>query len=153
MGYYTDFSLRVEGSGAAYGRLMDEQDRVTVSESYEFKLGDFLRNGQSDVKWYDYDDDMKSLSKRWPNVLFILDGDGEEQGDVWRAWYRNGKGIKVEPTFLEPDLDKLLPLDYAIEQKMLDERRAEIKARMAQLGKELDKLDGLETKVDKVPGK
>lgn len=143
MGYYTDFTMSVEGSGAVYGRLMEEKDRITVSDDYEFKLGHFLQYGQQEVKWYDYDKDMKQLSLRWPNVLFILDGIGED-GKVWRAWYRNGKGAEVEPTFIPPDLDRLLPIDYAIERKMLQERRSEIRNRMQELSRELDKLDQLD---------
>lgn len=141
MGYYTDFTLTVEGSGAIYGRLMEEKDRVTVSDDYELSLGKFLQYGQQEIKWYDYDKDMKSLSTRWPNILFILDGIGED-GKVWRAWYRNGRSAQVEPTFIPPDLDKLLPIDYAIEEKALRERKEQIKARMAELAKELDSLGG-----------
>jgi hypothetical protein len=31
------------------------------------------------------------LSARYPDYLFILEGDGEEYNDLWKAYYWNGK--------------------------------------------------------------
>jgi hypothetical protein len=42
-------------------------------------------------KWYEYKDDMKKFSKLFPEVLFKLHGEGEEQGDIWDAYFLNGK--------------------------------------------------------------
>lgn len=55
-------------------------------------------NGDSreSVKWYDYDKDMRVLSAKFPNYLFTLTGEGEESGDLWRAYYLGGKGYKIE---------------------------------------------------------
>ena len=43
-----------------------------------------------EVKWYDCEADMREYSKKYPDLLFIIDGRGEESDDVWRHWYRNG---------------------------------------------------------------
>jgi hypothetical protein len=45
-------------------------------------------------KWYKHDDNMKHLSALYPDVTFYLDGEGEEQGDVWEKVYENGKLIR-----------------------------------------------------------
>ena len=45
-------------------------------------------------KWYDHEPDMRAMSKAIPNVLFHLSGEGEESGDIWDAWFLNGKGQK-----------------------------------------------------------
>jgi hypothetical protein len=42
-------------------------------------------------KWYDHDQDMLEFSKVFPKVLFTLEGEGEEGGDLWKAYYKNGK--------------------------------------------------------------
>lgn len=34
---------------------------------------------------------MKSMSLKFPDVLFTLHGDGEEQGDEWRKYFLNSK--------------------------------------------------------------
>lgn len=60
-------------------------------------------------KWYDYKDDMRILSLAFPNTYFLLYGVGEEQGDVWKAYFYNGKvqiikaalTFKDEPSFAE----------------------------------------------------
>ena len=41
-------------------------------------------------KWYEYDSDMIELSKRFPDLLFELYGDGEDSDDFWKSYYRNG---------------------------------------------------------------
>ncbi len=51
-------------------------------------------NGDSydTCKWYEHEDDMRQMSKAIPDVLFHLSGEGEESGDIWDAWFLNGKG-------------------------------------------------------------
>ena len=34
---------------------------------------------------------MLKLSLEFPEYVFILDGEGEESGDIWRSFYKNGK--------------------------------------------------------------
>lgn len=43
------------------------------------------------AKWYEYQTDMEVVSKQFPNATLILCGVGEEQGDIWREYFRNGK--------------------------------------------------------------
>lgn len=60
-------------------------------------------------KWYEHDDDMKALSKKYPKTIFVLEGKGEEPEDIWRAYYQNGKMqlCKASITFDDFDRDKL----------------------------------------------
>lgn len=50
---------------------------------------------------------MKILSSReeYKDVLFILDGEGEESGDIWKSYYKNGKTYRVEAEFTFPEFD------------------------------------------------
>lgn len=41
--------------------------------------------------WYEHVNNMKELSLMYPDVLFKLSGEGEEQGDVWVKYFKNGK--------------------------------------------------------------
>jgi len=43
------------------------------------------------MKWYDHETDMIKYSLSKPDVLFVLDGDGEDSGDIWRKYFKNGK--------------------------------------------------------------
>lgn len=46
---------------------------------------------EDSCKWYEHDEHMRQLSKKYPSVVFILHGEGEEQGDDWFKYYKNGK--------------------------------------------------------------
>lgn len=66
------------------------------------------------IKWYDYDSDMIGISSSIPNVYFILCGDGEECGDLWRSYFLNGT---------EHRFDSVIP-DHELAAKVGRERRA-----------------------------
>jgi hypothetical protein len=90
MGYYTAYELTVDKRG-------DEINEYTIDEpvdaftNYALDYAGDNRWYPSDrVKWYDHDADMITLSAHFPDVLFTLDGEGEETGDIWRKWYKNG---------------------------------------------------------------
>lgn len=57
-------------------------------------------------KWYDHDNDMTRFSKKHPEALFELSGEGEESGDVWRKYYKNGKSASIIPTVVWPTFDE-----------------------------------------------
>ena len=58
-------------------------------------------------KWYEHEDDMKALSKHFPNVFFTLEGEDSE--DMWKKYFYNGKMQVAEAvvTFAEPDWEYL----------------------------------------------
>lgn len=94
MGYYTTHSLRV------FGFNTETQSATMEVESYfpEYQdISDMIaaRSGYEDpfedsIKWYDCEKDMKYISKKFPNLLFEISGEGEESGDLWRAYFQNG---------------------------------------------------------------
>jgi len=49
---------------------------------------------------------MTLMSKDIPNVLFALAGEGEESGDLWRAYYLNGKTWRSKAEIVYPPLDR-----------------------------------------------
>lgn len=56
-------------------------------------------------RWYEWASEVGALSKQFPYVLFQLEGEGEESGDLWRAYFRAGKVQKVKAIVTFPDLD------------------------------------------------
>jgi len=83
MGYYTDYKLKLDTN-------VDEDkiiETIEVISGYGFESGLSIYG----VKWYDALENMKSVSKLYPDVLFTLDGEGEEAGDIWTAYFKNGK--------------------------------------------------------------
>lgn len=80
MGYYTRFELEVI-SGGDYETDYEE----VVREQVDYNPFD------DETKWYSFEKDMREVSKKHPNVLLKLSGEGEENGDLWEAYFLNGK--------------------------------------------------------------
>ena len=57
-------------------------------------------------KWYEHNTDMMEISKKYPNVVFVLHGEGEEAGDLWNAYYKNGKMQKCKGKITYDDFDE-----------------------------------------------
>lgn len=119
MGYYTMFRLTTKRNKY---KLMDivayMQEQYEDSDKfYPFadEFSDYLRDdsligfelGFSDmVKWYEHDEDMRELSKRFPETVFCLHGEGEESGDLWRTYYKNGKAQECNAKIVYDDYDE-----------------------------------------------
>lgn len=86
MGYYTYYSLEVIGEDTenVIKELRSENDNAEYA---------FTESGDSydSLKWYDYEKDMRSFSTRFPDLIFKLSGEGEEPGDLWIRYFKNGK--------------------------------------------------------------
>lgn len=112
MGYYTRHSLEVENA--------DQKDRHLIAEAIADDRDTFYGLDPQPgtpttwgcydaVKWYSSHEDMIEFSKKFPRVLFILSGEGEEPGDIWKNYYKNGKSqrTQAELKFAEFDPKKL----------------------------------------------
>lgn len=40
---------------------------------------------------------MLKISKMYQNTTFLLEGNGEEHGDIWRRYFENGKSYRETP--------------------------------------------------------
>lgn len=113
MGYYTRYSLEVinDSDSPNYNAEYD-RDVMQAGESDEDFVSEYVGSSwifEDTCKWYDHDDNMRDISKNYPGVLFILSGEGEESGDIWKAYYRDGKCqfTKAELSFEKFDPEKL----------------------------------------------
>lgn len=114
MGYYTRFRLSVLPA-----KSIDIQDQVNkfyedveadrVVGMEEYILPNILDSNDT-MKWYEHQEDMIRVSELYPQLIFLLEGEGrEDEVDVWRCYYKNGKYIHQDAmlTFEEPDLSQL----------------------------------------------
>lgn len=95
MGYYATFKISafdvaegIPASRSFLEALILNGDPIDI---YVHKDGTYSLFGGESLKWYEHEEEMVELSKRYPTMVFILDGDGEEQGDIWRKFFLNGK--------------------------------------------------------------
>lgn len=89
MGYYTDYEIGLEN-----GVVSDEAFRIGI-ESVGCSYGQLSLYETMNLKWYDHEKDMKAVSKLFPEVTFRLQGDGEETGDNWRMYFKDGKTCTI----------------------------------------------------------
>lgn len=109
MGYYTAYSLEIlnadnfpeksyseiekevaiELARLDYFRDTDERQpeweaRITNSD---YPIDEIL--GYDIMKWYDYEDDMRKIAKKFPQYKFRLHGEGEDPDDFWDEYFFN----------------------------------------------------------------
>ena len=104
MGYYTVHNLEIEGLKDTDIDFYDHAGMIEKLSGYTS-----LFDGES-LKWYDHEQDMKAYSKKFPKLLFILSGEGEESGDIWKDYYKSGRHqlCKAKITFDKYDESKFV---------------------------------------------
>lgn len=117
MGYYTDYELsasyyKTDNNGTrtevvsipelVLGCLEKEIDKMNI-----FEGGSISDTLWASAKWYDWEEDMLLLSKRFPDVLFYLHGDGENSTDLWDAYFLGGKVQHCPAEIKYDDFDPL----------------------------------------------
>lgn len=118
MGYYTYYDLSVRNDNEI---SLDKQREASLHllKAFNWENDNYYINritttffpfdwvSDDSMKWYDWERDMIELSKEFPEIEFVLYGEGEERKDIWRAFIKNGDCIyqaahiyyDPEPTF------------------------------------------------------
>lgn len=143
MGYNTKFSLEISGVEGLTDRQKESLYKERVDKDYT-DIGAIYTEQVEEVRWYDYLQDLDRISAKYPNVLFQLTGWGEETGDYWRTWFRNGRHVSVDATFPEVDLTQLPLVDTVdLKRRDLEEERVRVRQALDKIDDELDKLRGI----------
>lgn len=100
MGYYTDYSLETNAPG------IEEDIAEAIADESGFG-GNIFRHDYCECKWYGHKEDMLNVSKKFPDVIFILTGEGEEPGDLWKKRFVNGQVDEVRAEITYPDFPPL----------------------------------------------
>jgi hypothetical protein len=93
MGYLTRHSLRIlDENGEEESAEISTKIIKELIEFYELEYA-LSENGEAgeSCKWYSHHQDMLLFSKKFPDVVFELHGEGEETGDLWNEYFKNGK--------------------------------------------------------------
>lgn len=101
MGYLTRFKIDVSSKNLEHG-YKNWEDEIGQDSEYESSW-----IFEDDVKWYGHEEDMRQFSKKYPEVLFILSGEGEESGDLWKKYFQNGKMQRAESKITYEEFDPL----------------------------------------------
>ena len=115
MGYLTTFTLDCYDNHANSFDISFETDFGKTLTAALHEINPYYFDDDFDLKtlsydswkWYDHDEDMVKLSLRFPNYTFILEGEGEEIGDLWRTIYHDGQleRLNVKIIYEKPQSD------------------------------------------------
>lgn len=127
MGYETRFTLEVKDiDNVGYDsykivKYMHEmQDKDDWFYPFDYQIDNFLReiepehglafalefDESDDLKWYDHEKEMRKLSEEFPDVLFKLHGEGEDNDDIWDKYFMSGKMQSCYAEIICPPFDR-----------------------------------------------
>ena len=108
MGYYTKYKIKAvdeNGSFIKKKKFFNDLKLYNGEASWEKDSNNaFSLFDGEETKWYEHDDDLLLASEQHPTTTFILSGEGEDNGDVWAKFYKNGVFLVWRPEIIEPTL-------------------------------------------------
>lgn len=113
MGYYTDFKLTlvtpvVEDEVCPESKVYKEIKKAFLKvfgeeDTRDFTYFDELVQIGCNWKWYNWEEDMKTIAKLFPNVHFTLEGEGEEREDWWIAEFYGNRSCIRRAEIIPPE--------------------------------------------------
>jgi hypothetical protein len=88
MGYQTSYELDLKNAGERTLEIMKEFLNFYEEAAYAL---DENGGARDQVKWYDHEENLVEFSRKYPEIVFTLSGEGEDAGDMWKKYFRNGK--------------------------------------------------------------
>lgn len=113
-GYYSSYKLSVL-EGGNEKELIKQFRNECVDAKYALDENGFTNRHS---KWYSSRSDLVSFSTKHPDVIFCLEGDGEETGrhknvnidsfacDMWKLYVKNGHSQECRASIKFPEFDK-----------------------------------------------
>lgn len=101
MGYYTHYTIDIVGTKdfEEKKKIIKEVNEVSgYGELFHHERNNGSFDTEESVKWYDWDDDVKEISAKYPELLFVILGDGEEDDDYWKCFFKAGKADMCSAT-------------------------------------------------------
>lgn len=94
MGYCTRYEL----SWTSKGDMVDEMANA---------IAEYIRNHEMEhaITGHSWREDIKTMSQSFPGVIFRLDGFGERNGDIWTAYFKDGKSQVHKAVIRVPPMD------------------------------------------------
>lgn len=107
MGYETRFGIEwtlnsppeiVEIAGQIFKEFREEKELDYIFDEDGF--------ANDTAKWYEHEEDIRELSRLCPEAVFVLYGEGEEAGDIWYKYFKNGLMQMCEAQITYEDYDE-----------------------------------------------
>lgn len=106
MGYYTQYVIKITG-------IDNANQAANIIREYDIHDYDVSPNGKEvtasfESKWYDWLKDSVALSSNYPQILIEIKGEGEENGDIWKARIRNGDSETVSAKIVFDEFKRII---------------------------------------------
>lgn len=114
MGYYTYYSMDVlQGTDDDIAKVVQYLKNKDI---VGYALDESLRPYDG-VIWYEHHEDMIELSMAFPDLYFVLHGEGDDREDVWDSHYKNGMFQELYVSLVMPEID---PLKWTKSKSLMD---------------------------------
>lgn len=115
MGYYTYYNLTLENASREQAKKVEdrlkEMDIIDdiLDEMYD---SDGYFSSCDSAKWYEHEEDIGKLSMEFPEVHFVLQGEGDNRDDIWEKHFINGRIQRCHAEIVYPSFspNKLTPI-------------------------------------------
>ena len=84
MGYYTIYELKSEPEIIGTSEFKENFNKICGENEYDNVLSE-------ECMWYEHEENMREISKSYPETLFLLSGEGADFLRDWRKYFWNGK--------------------------------------------------------------
>ena len=112
MGYYTSYSLAIEGEK----KLVKQFEKDLLEKSgLASEVEDLIHDGYVWAKLYDISEWITELAPKYPELLIMLSGDGEDSDDLWEERWCAGEHELQQATI--PPFTKYCLLTKAEKEK------------------------------------
>lgn len=110
MGYNTHFTISMEGSDEAKAKAIAELRKIyqgpgfIIEEVTDDKKALNLLEYGFEAHWYDFGEDCHRIALAVPDVLIIVNGQGEDRDDIWEARYKGDLSELAKAVILDPQI-------------------------------------------------
>lgn len=103
MGYYTRHTITIEFGNQDLLPALAHKISSLSEQSFCAEDGEIIHEGV--IKWYESTEQLMKISSLEPfsSLLILVYGEGEEQGDIWKEYFMNGKCQRLEGKIVFPE--------------------------------------------------
>lgn len=112
MGYHTEFCLfaRPVSNPEIADKIAEALHACDVigyalSGDYQFAEDGVEFFSYDSVNWFNHEEDMRAISKEFPDIHFELHGEGEINDDIWTQHFVGGKAQLCMAEIVIPPFD------------------------------------------------
>lgn len=93
MSYHTWYELSILNADGTF----DEEETISIIAQFRMSYAeaayclDTDGSVRCEGRWHNNENDLREFSKFFPDKVFILHGEGENNTDIWNKYFRAGK--------------------------------------------------------------